>query len=331
MIKKIKVEHMGRITSAKVSCKGITLLTGPNGSGKTTVVEALGIAATAAQGPQDVTEIAEDVKEWYIYKLGYMPSATITLYTEDECKYTMKLNGCTWQTEVEIPETGTPLPEFGVRMVYPFHAPIAFNFNMLSTVLHGLCEHAPRELIVEGTGKKVIDQVNYWSKRLTGIEVRASKSKDGSTKYICHRASGDESFELLYAGEGMIALVFMLSGCILSKKEDILYVNHPESFLDAATQSKLINFFAYLANAGRQVFIETQSDHIFNSIRVGFCKGNLSPAKVAVNYLRPEGESNTIMCSEVDINECGDLMTKQGFLDGFFDQFDKDIDAMVGL
>jgi predicted ATPase len=87
-------------------------------------------------------------------------------------------------------------------------------------------------------------------------------------------------------------------------------------------------FLAEVANAGVQVILETHSDHILNGIRRFVKAGRISPDKVALHFFRARS-ADTAQAQVVSpqINANGDLDCSP---DGFFDQFDKDMNHFAG-
>lgn len=58
----------------------------------------------------------------------------------------------------------------------------------------------------------------------------------------------------------------------------------PEIHLHPKAQSKLCEFLYFVSQSGRQLFIETHSDHIFNGLRVGVANGSMNQEDISVNF-----------------------------------------------
>ena len=97
-------------------------------------------------------------------------------------------------------------------------------------------------------------------------------------------------------------------------------------------QSRLSEFLYFVSMAGRQLFVETHSDHIFNGLRAGVVTGQVSQEDISVNFFamnnKYETQNNPIVFKEhgniVGTNENMDL-------NDLFDQFELDLNRMLGL
>ena len=104
-------------------------------------------------------------------------------------------------------------------------------------------------------------------------------------------------------------------------------VENPEIHLHPGAQSKLLEFFCYLAEKGLQVIIETHSDHMFNGVRKHMKKGTISKANVAIYYFIQDSShlSRPVL---IQVDENGVVRNQEK---GLFDQFDEDLDELLGL
>ena len=55
--------------------------------------------------------------------------------------------------------------------------------------------------------------------------------------------------------------------CLLAKKGNILLIENPEIHLHPKAQAKLGEFFAFIANNGVQVVLETHCENLINQVR----------------------------------------------------------------
>lgn len=127
-------------------------------------------------------------------------------------------------------------------------------------------------------------------------------------------------------GFGLTQVLPIVIAALSAKKEDILLIENPEVHLHPAGQALMGQFLAEVANAGVQVIIETHSDHVLNGIRRFVKNGKISPEKIALHFFRPYSTDIAQVVSP-QINTHGDL---DHWPDGFFDQFDKDMNYFAG-
>ncbi len=133
-------------------------------------------------------------------------------------------------------------------------------------------------------------------------------------------------------GSGISYLITILITCLASDKGDIILIENPEIHLHPKAQSKLCEFLYYIGSSGRQLFVETHSDHIFNGIRVGISNKTMKEDYIKVNFFVLDKNYNT-QCNPVKFGDFGKVMgtNKELDINDLFDQFEIDLDRMLGL
>lgn len=127
-------------------------------------------------------------------------------------------------------------------------------------------------------------------------------------------------------GFGLTQVLPIVIAGLSAQKEDILLIENPEVHLHPAGQALMGMFLAEIASAGVQVILETHSDHILNGIRRFVKEGGISHEHVAFHFFNPRSADAPQLISP-QINVHGDLNC---WPDGFFDQFDKDMNYFAG-
>ncbi|MDO9215546.1 MAG: DUF3696 domain-containing protein [Methylococcales bacterium] len=127
-------------------------------------------------------------------------------------------------------------------------------------------------------------------------------------------------------GFGLTQVLPIVIAALSAQKEDILLIENPEVHLHPAGQALMGKFLAKVASTGVQVIIETHSDHILNGIRRFVKAGGISHKDVALHFFRARSADVAQVISP-QINANGDL---DCWPDGFFDQFDKDMNHFAG-
>lgn len=103
-------------------------------------------------------------------------------------------------------------------------------------------------------------------------------------------------------------------------------IENPEVHLHPKGQAMMGQFLAEAANAGVQVIVETHSDHVLNGVRRAVKSGGISAESVAIHFFRPRAEGEAQVISPL-IDQTGGI---DYWPDGFFDQFDKDMNYFAG-
>lgn len=127
-------------------------------------------------------------------------------------------------------------------------------------------------------------------------------------------------------GFGLTQVLPIVIAALSAQKEDILLIENPEVHLHPAGQALMGHFLAEVASAGVQVILETHSDHILNGIRRFVKSGRIPPDQVALHFFKARS-TNSAQVISPQINVNGDL---DFWPDGFFDQFDKDMNHFAG-
>ena len=170
-------------------------------------------------------------------------------------------------------------------------------------------------------------QVNYWLGKLFGIK-NTIRDLGLSNSLLMELSLGNSKLVRPYhMGSGVSFAIGVLVSCLSASPDDIVIIENPEIHLHPKAQSELTEFFCFAANAGRQVILETHSDHIFNGIRKSIVKEEITNTDVAVHFFQLDENSlskNTV----ITLNEHGRVMAHPK---GLFDQFDDDFDQILGL
>ena len=130
----------------------------------------------------------------------------------------------------------------------------------------------------------------------------------------------------IHAGFGITQVLPIVIAALAAKREAILLIENPEVHLHPAGQALMGQLLAAVAQSGVQVILETHSDHVLNGIRRAVKVGQISAERVAIHFFRPRSEDNTQVVSPV-IDRTGNI---DAWPDGFFDQFDKDMNYFAG-
>lgn len=123
------------------------------------------------------------------------------------------------------------------------------------------------------------------------------------------------------------ALPILVSGLTVPEG-GVLIVENPEAHLHAKAQSNMGYFLARMAAAGVRVIIETHSEHIVNGIRRMIVEGktDMSHENLTIYFFQNKDGERNIM--EISMDENGNL---SAFPEDFFDQVRQDTLAMLRI
>ena len=143
-------------------------------------------------------------------------------------------------------------------------------------------------------------------------------------------SSGTDFQRPVHSGFGLTQVLPIIVAALSANSDDLLLVENPEVHLHPAGQAAMGEFLAEAAAAGVQVMIETHSDHVLNGIRRAVRSGTLPSDDVALHFFSPRREDRTAGEPQVQSPILGADGNLDTWPEGFFDQFDKDMNDFAG-
>lgn len=127
--------------------------------------------------------------------------------------------------------------------------------------------------------------VNLWMMRITGVNIKIDtllQETGYGQIYFTH--DGTDMISPFNLGAGMSYLAKVLILCFLAKPGDVVMIENPEIHLHPRAQSRLGEFFAFMASKGIQLIIETHCEHLLSSLRYQVYTERLRPDDVILYY-----------------------------------------------
>lgn len=182
------------------------------------------------------------------------------------------------------------------------------------------------------SSRKLLDQTIAWEREISPrITILPIKKDDKVTIEYGYKAEGEnhplDKLQSKNVGYGISYSLSIVVALLSAKPGSLLLIENPEAHLHPRGQSKLAELIALTAQSGVQVIIETHSDHIFNGIRKAIAASKISKKNVSIHYFELD-DKNISVNTEINISEKGQI---QSYKKGFFDQFDDDLDELLGL
>ena len=160
-----------------------------------------------------------------------------------------------------------------------------------------------------------------------GCEVNLQQLPRTNAVALGLRTSRETEFHRpIHTGFGLTQILPIVVGALSEAEGGIMMIENPEVHLHPAGQALMGEFLADVARAGVQVIVETHSDHVLNGVRRAVKAGRLSPEQVGIHFFTPRSEEGAQVHSPV-LDGTGNIDV---WPDGFFDQFDKDMNYFAG-
>lgn len=346
MIDILKVSNLKSIDNITLQCSKYNLLIGTNSSGKSTIVQALLILSQnmdfmyGINGP--LTSLGEfrEVKNFNTKGKEISISVNskeglVSLVINDDNNIIINRESETLAVSLSY-ERGNfhylSCNRIGGRDTYNKNLSRSNNFGINGEyVIDYLTKHGSDELetkLIKTNDMLTLSyQVNYWMKYIINANFQVENIVGTDVVKAMFSIIDGRFMRPKNVGSGVSYLVSIITICLGSQAGDVLIIENPEIHLHPLSQSRLSEFFYFIACSGRQIFVETHSDHLFNGIRVGISKKEMESKNVSVNFTR----LNNNFCTEVKQIEFGAKGKILNPIDNLFDQFEIDLDKMLGL
>jgi len=131
--------------------------------------------------------------------------------------------------------------------------------------------------------------------------------------------------DLTNVGVGVSQLLPVLVLCLGAPVGSTVLVEQPELHLHPAIQSRLAEFFGACAMTGRQIVVESHSEHIVNRLRLMALEGRVSPEDdVSISFIKRDEFGSEVV--PIPLRSDGTLGK---WPEGFFDETDKVLRQIV--
>ena len=377
MLTGIELRHSKSFALLKLPLGRLTLLSGPNASGKSSVLQAI---AVLSQTMREQERSAQLMLNGRSIRLGTAGSVIDSASGGRQCEITLQDDRTTYRwlfegeptsTSMEVrrvsvgdlqvtePETlrhllpapadgsllasclySTYLPANRLKLL---EVPPGRNVELTTTAdlprerasrapYAGADQGVPEGLTLVDFPPERLPQVEARMDRLfPGLEMTANETPDQGTVLLGERPL--KYADVLcreHAGLGINQALPIIVAALSARPGGLLLIENPELNLHPSAQAAMGESLAESAAAGVQVILETHSDHVLNGIRKAIKEGILTPEDAVLYFFRPRQDAERNGAARVQRS----LLDKDGNIDhwpeGFFDQFDKDMNYFAG-
>jgi predicted ATPase len=176
--------------------------------------------------------------------------------------------------------------------------------------------------------KSVIQQTIEWlSYILEGatIQVKGRDNESSVLYMLLNNKNNSYNYKPANVGFGYSYILPLIVTGLIAKPGETIILENPEAHLHPRAQSRIGEFLTRIASCGIQVFIESHSEHILNSIRVCSLKADftIKPSDVSIIYFNEAFGSERL-----GLTDKGKI---PNWPTGFFDQQDIDLSDIFKL
>jgi predicted ATPase len=337
MLTGIRIQGYKCIDHCDLPLAPLTVLAGPNSSGKSTLLQAILLLFSGLKhqnGPA-LNEVVKPFSQFEEVYCRYSNAQEIKIMVEAEawrCKAVMDREGLKAQV----------LKKEGKRLAYEENffylcagrsgpEEISAFDKTLRIGQHGQFAIGLLELLKDkpvhpslicpqAHANTLKAQLAWWLSFIIGLETEARTEKISATAVkTSFEEQGIGSVSPFNTGAGSSFLLKLLVMCLTAKPGDLLLIENPEIHLHPGAQSRLGSLLAFLAANGVQAIVETHCEHLANRLRYEIYTRKLD-AKDAVIHYKPGFQEpfETLL-----INQRGHFCDQDGnekpFPAGFFD------------
>ena len=315
MIQSIHIQNFKSIENQVFDFKPLTILTGTNSAGKSSVIQAILLYSHHANNHMILDDYLVHLGKWSDLLCVYSKSKTfsITPIIKNDSKklslvFDKETDILTFNVKgrkvIELLNNTFPIFEkdlyhisanrIGQEEQSKIRRGIKCGIN--GEFIFGFYEKYKNEalsnqqLISDAATGALNAQISFWLHRILNLNLTATTQEiDNSSVKVSYKnfdldsVNGIEMSPFnLGAGVSYLTKILILG---LSLKEgDILIVENPEVHLHPKAISNFAEFFMFLAKGGIQVILETHSEHIINKMRYFVFKEQLSTDDVQIYY-----------------------------------------------
>lgn len=159
----------------------------------------------------------------------------------------------------------------------------------------------------------------------TFLAEKQNETDSSTLKFIRDTEQTKTPVRATHIGFGLTYTLPIIAGALLLDDGAIMVVENPEAHLHPFSQSRIGVFLAIMASLGKQIFIETHSDHVVNGIRLAVAQGYLPHQNLKTHFFNKPLHGTTAAVTSINCDEDG-YMDK--WPDGFFDQIENDLSRL---
>lgn len=322
MIKNIEINGFKSFVSEVIDLNQLTVLTGLNSSGKSSVIQSLLILENIARRKSDFLlnghgnfdelenphtkdgiNLSAETENGHIELIKNEPVFPADTVIFPEIIY---ISASRYGSETSIPVIASSkrLGNRGENVLNCIDA-------VADELLDPLLRHPKSE------GDTFMFNLRAWLQVISPnvkFDYKIHKMSDSSySQFNEHRAT-NVGFGLSYT---LPVITALLLGTITPNS--LVVVENPEAHLHPKGQTEMARLISLCACAGAQIVIETHSDHLFDGIRI-YAKQNPGFAKKVSFYWFELNRDNNTETTEIEIDDNGRI--KSDCPPGFFDQFE---------
>ena len=176
----------------------------------------------------------------------------------------------------------------------------------------------------------LLSQINAWLKVISpGAELKITTMPKADVALAGFAFSGQQDvktkpFRATNVGFGLSYALPLIVALLAAQNDDLVIIENPEAHLHPGGQTRLAELAARATSAGTQVILETHSDHILDGLRLAVRRAIIRPEQVALHYFQRKGLDTEVTTPAIRPDGRLDVWPE-----GFFDQHEKNLSSLI--
>lgn len=324
MIQSLELDGFKSFVFDNIELGYLTLLTGLNSSGKSSIIQALLMLEKMTKQQEYLLEGHGDMQE---LKNRYCQTVEITATTDNDCIFKISLQGnikqdCPFPKLIYI-----SADRFGSELFMPIFAGNNFDLGKKGENVFKCIERNAEQLLPDlvqhpnAKGDTFYYNLEAWLKLISPnikFDFQVQKLSDTAFATFNGFRAKNVGFGLSYTLPVIVALLLatITPNCMVM-------IENPEAHLHPRGQTEIAKLIALCAEAAKaintQIIIETHSDHLFDAIRIHAKNSELHFHEILKVYWFELNEKLNTEIQEIQIDKNGRM---DNYPHGFFDQFE---------
>ncbi|MDR2445469.1 MAG: DUF3696 domain-containing protein [Spirochaetaceae bacterium] len=358
----ISSAHLGGFkcfTDNVFNLKPLTLLSGRNASGKTSLLQALALLHQTACECDNFEQL---VLNGPVIKLGRADDVLHKTKARDSVYFAVGIDNERWESDYTAENRNAfkfrrknsiagqdrvILPVFrrltylsadrqGPSEVHSLDESVLYSDvgangeRAISTLIANDDQNIPEELCIKGTAPLLRKQIEAHMQNIfPGFRLDAQMISGTNNVVLSFAVNEGVGFvRPQNIGFGLSYTLPIYIACLNAKRGDVVLIENPEAHLHPCAQSQMGEFLSLVAASGIQLIVESHSDHILNGIRKSVKSENhpIQAEDTVIFFFAGIRDDAVPIIHSPGISKDGSLTE---WPSDFFDQYERDINVLV--
>jgi len=360
MIHQLRLRNFKRFEDLLLGIKPLTLLSGLNGMGKSSILQALLLLRQSYH--RGLLESIGLSLNGDLVRIGTARDALFENATEDRISFQLDFgdaNRAVWEFDYDsdreilklvspnkLPEVYTEslftdefqylqaerigsrssfgMSDFQVREHYQLGIMGEYTAHFLS-VFREFEIPNPNLSHHQSESLQLLRQVEAWLGEISpGTRIYVEENLGMDLMRVEYSFGLSKKYRSTNVGFGITYTLPVITAILAAKAGALLLLENPEAHLHPKGQAQMGQLIALAASQGVQIILETHSDHVLNGIRLAVHQGKLDPELVQLHFFQRQSATSEVISPKM--NRKGRI---DQWPDGFFDEWDNSLAELL--